>query len=1414
MSYATSDQPDLLNDINKRKEFYQYYTPEREIIRKGANMIIDRLKDEGYHLELNSYQAMVAHVMDPNTPYARILLKWDPGMGKTIGGVSTAILYVRLFNKESELDETAQIGTVTIIGFTENNFKKELLSYPQYGYVTREELQQLEQMQADALSGGTVEKERHQEFLTKLRKRLTSKHNGGYFRFFGYKAFVSRIFILSDSKRDINTMSEDEIRQALRDGSLKWDRTLLDSFKNSLLICDEIHDIYNSLEKNNWGIAIQMLLDHVPSLKAIFMSATPLNNSPTEIVDLCNLLNPPTKRVTRADLFTKESELLPHALEKIADLVRGKISFVQDSNPEQFATQTIMGETIPEIPYLKFHRVPMSPFHWQTYQRVYSGTLSQDAQYLVDFALPNPDEPAIGLYKTTEIKQLLSYVDDTWVQKNGFRYKDGILQGPGFDEKRIGTYSAKYAELLRLVKETLKPNAGKVFIFHTIVHMSGVLFAEQLLQQNGFIAVDQSDTINTLCSVCGIRKGEHPEEKTTGGANVLKLSQLNPDQLMRLGRLLGHKPLPMTYVLDHNIGNPTSVGLTAAEYHGNELINIITDTPRQGHGKQLVQATATYGTIARVPIGEESFFLAVGFREQGRDDVDVFLRYEPQIDGGSPIKIKPIKSLSSEQLSKAFEIREQLLDVKDPWAINSWVALDGDDPIGFIEYEDGEGTSTILRIGVREDMQRKRIGTQLVRTTMPPLVDVLVDNLRPMKFWMSLGYKDDKLISGGAKRATAQPITHKFMPARYIMAHSNLDKNVILRNIDRFNSPDNTYGYLYKFIVGSKIIRQSYNFKAIRYQFILSRPDNISILLQVLGRARRRDSHKPLPPDERHIVVRLITSCQPVKEKGRYKLSHEEQKYGEKVHDYITIQKIEKVMHEQAIDAAIVRPIIEPSLSEEDELGALWYKPAAPIPSRGFALKDLNMSTFDVFHSDSEVNSIIYVIKRLFIEQSLAFRYVDLWKAVRDPPFKVQLNTSLFAQENFVIALDMLVFKHDDAKYVHVNQITNGKQFDKMHLLDVLNSHTDKRIIMPNQSVGRIHVVGEWYVYIPTNGNTLMIESPFRAPSSYKTKYVNILRYIKESSTSVNYENRKLKFRNRYQEVPINKLAAAIGAFGAQFHAQFVEEIIKYVFNVWTNPSVTEKSEYHDFYFKMLYFYDLMRLIIWGSTAKESMRKLYSDYMLPIRAETKDPDVESLSKLSRSPQWSEESMRSSREDFHRSLKLSLQTIESRGKVKYSTGIVKAAPHLLPIGHFMGSAPRFYHPSKDWFENPEYVQKTQEFKENDIIIGYYEKAATALRIRFKIRTPIHKMKRHRDIRMIEKGSICASNSKEYLMEIATKLKIDMDKANVVNLCSAIEAKLINNELEERKKKSNIKWFYSFWETRPDERRQGASSVGST
>ena len=60
--------------------------------------------------------------------------------------------------------------------------------------------------------------------------------------------------------------------------------------------------------------------------------------------------------------------------------------------------------------------------------------------------------------------------------------------------------------------------------------------------------------------------------------------------------------------------------------------------------------------------------------------------------------------------------------------------------------------------------------------------------------------------------------------------------------------------------------------------------------------------------------------------------------------------------------------------------------------------------------------------------------------------------------------------------------------------------------------------------------------------------------------------------------------------------------------------------------------------------------------------------------------------------------------------------------------------------------------------------------------------------------------CFNKDKTELIQLCKKLNISLDnvKLRKNKLCNLIKSELINRELEERKKMSNIKYFYFYWE----------------
>lgn len=1345
--YLPQDDPKLIEDIIQRKEFYIYKrwnldTTKSHYIDIIPRFLLDDAIKKSNNLRLMSYQHFVKNYMNPNTPYQRLLIKWQTGTGKSIGALSIAMNFIQYYKLAKETGQS-EIGTVFIIGFSERIFKSELLRFPEFGFLSRSERAKLDHLKRLAVTGSAADIQKYQELIIKIKKRFSNRKGNGFFKFFGYKAFVNRIFI-SPPHINLNTLSEEEIRVLLSQKTITYNEELMQQFKNSLIICDEIHNVYNSVEKNNWGIAIQAVLDKEKTCRAVFTSATPLNNSPTEIVDLLNLLLPNDQRLTKTDLFINDKDLKPGALEQIAKLSRGRVSYLRDVNPQYYPKNKMIGEVLKEIPFLKFIRSPMSQFQYNTYSQVYTGVLPQDSQYLVDFVLENPDsDQTIGLFQTNTIKNSLTHAPLAWKNKYGLDFKDGKIIGPALKRDRLQKYSTKYVRMLDELMNITKEHRGKVFIYHNIVHMSGVLFIEQVLLQNGYLNDLMGPKDDTICIICGNTRKEHSYLEIHGSADYKK--EINIIRQVRTS----HRH-------NHNLSNRSTTKYNLLCYYYNKRMFTM-------------KYNKKYFYILASDLNNSLI--------QGKS-------YALQHFSNVLNKIHP----------------KQMLIQAPNYAPR------------FCEW--------LLQIGFK----------------------IIRQNPRYTIFYSA--HKNGKIpIDVVNKLAGARDkySKHQFIPARFIIIHSEIDKNLIEHNIEKFNNPDNTEGHQYMILIGSKIMKESHNIKAVQNVFIMGRPDNIPTLLQIRGRAIRKNSHKDLPEQNREVRTMIFTTCLPIKQKsgpdkGKYQLSYEEEKYKEKAKLFRTIQNIEKILHENAIDSLINYDLINrPHAEEIDPLEALPFTPNIPKKFlKEMPLSKLNTLTYDIYYSQYEISIQQSIIKRLFIELSSIWEYNNLFQAVKEDrlQYVTELNTHLFNKDYFNIALHQLTWNNDNQ---YIEPLFNKQdiiQDYETRIIDKLYDSNDKIISIPNGQDSIIVPVSDntrqYYILFPINSNTnepnIDIEQPHRIYKPFSIQLININNFIQTKNINFDYDDKKKLFYRKYFDVSIENMEHAICEYGTHFHIKFLEECIEYVFRAWTDPTL-KMSEYHDFYFKMLYYYDLLSLCLWAYTAKPRVFNEYKKYAIPVKA--KDIKLKQLDAYQKnqkdiadiSPDDNSDLATSGvinllkssinrtsnvwipkefREQFNKTLEESYKLF--KGRVKKNKQINKVSARLLPIGHFISTFPRIYHPEKGWTEDPTYVQHDQEYIENDIIIGYDEKSKNGTHVRFKIRKPIHNIKKYKDIRLIEKGTVCKSKSKSYLKNVAKRLGIELlEKNNVDNLCLLIRIKLIRLELKERIQKSKIKYFYFHYES---------------
>ena len=1182
IAYLDEDDKEITEDISNRKEFYifkknleaikfQKDVTENDINRNILPKIsIDDLAPDSNYLELKSYQMFVNNYFNANTPYTRLLIKWMTGFGKTIGSIAIALDYIKYF-KLNRYENIKNKGYVYVIGFTQSIFKNELIKYPEFGFISRNELKTLTLLKKNAHYGNPADVEKLRNFKIMIKRRFGNEKNNGYFKFIGYKELALHLFESNGTEeiRNAFTLSQEKFIAAIDEGKIKLNKITLDKFANSLVICDEVHNLYNTTENNNWGLALQVVLNYHNTIRALFLSATPLNNSPTEVIDLLNFLLPRQfyPVLNKKDFFNQE-DLIKGKDQEIADMFKGRISFIRDKNPKAIAGKKFNGEEIPGIDYLKFIRCPMSEFQYNTYLSsldVRDRMIGFDMQYIMDFTIPDPtvDDPfsKTGLFKPNEIRQKMSIVDKKWKLRYGISYDTKsetikLLNASINDSRLLEIISNKYTTMVKMLFNNLKNGKGKTFIFHNFIHMSGVLFIQEVLLQNNIIGEYDASTDNTLC-ICGKSKKMHSS------------AELNP------------------------------------------------------------------------------------------------------------------------------------------------------------------------------------------------------------------------LLKGNK--------SHIFKPVRFVSVHSGMDKTEIDRVLENFNSVSNATGSNIMILIGSRILKESHSLNSVRNLFVMSRPDNISTLIQIIGRALRLNSHDLLPEKDRMLKINLFVSS--VQKKDA--LSYEEERYQEKIKTFKTIQFLEKIMHENAIDKYFNYDTIwnnstipkVSNISEADGIDILPYKRDIFKPS------ELNLSTFNAFYAKDMVTYITVIIKRLFIEVSSVWNYKDLLSAVHKPPFHVELDSSLVDKDLFNIALNGILY-HESEKYTNFS-ITDGlSEVMQPNIMDKLRNPDDKIIVVIE---GIEHVIvyhGELYYLTPLmeelddtpKEHKLINKEPFldfetisRNTRYQKAQLVDLYGYL--NNRVENFETKKTRFIERWRSSSLIELEQSMCEFGIEFHALFLEDVIKYIFMALTTGT-NRKFINRLFYVKMLYFYSLYNLVIWANVLDKNLVKEYVPFITKQKLTDKNDLVVDEDNWN-TEQWvSINTIKKYERDVSAMYSL-ISAADKSGKV---------SSELLPVGHYVHST-RFYSPKDGWIDYK--TANLINVKENPIIIGYDYRQEGGISIKFKLRKPVKNDSNGKNY--IEKGIVCSARSKKKLLRIAARLGVVIDtEIHIDKLCTAIRNRLVYLELLERGKKNRTKYFYSILE----------------
>lgn len=1231
MSYPDTHDGDFLHKLLSKKEFYRMRADPTHNYRDppgGSDSYA------GKYLKLHSYQLFVRDFMSPNTSYRSLHLQFQTGTGKTLVACGTAHEHIRAYksiyaigaaraanNRRllHTLDRTTPSIVVLGFGGTKKAFMRDLLKHPEFEFVTTAELDELASRRRMAELGHPADVSAAKEYNTMLRRRITNKQRGGFYRFFGYDEFVNRLFTtttiklidieaetLSRIRAGEETTHDEVFAEYIKSGKVSVNTDFLLSLRNNFVIADEIHNTYNTTMRNNRGVALQYALDTVESLRLLTMSATPVNNSPTEIVELVNYHVLKADRITKQQIFSGPRTLREGGIEKIIELMKGRWSFLQDANVKYFPKQIFHGEDVilPQsvgavsagqpIPYLKFTACEMSPLHAATLSWWKSQSKSTDSVGTIIEAVAN----------------------DT---------SDGIVDDNTTDDE---------LSILSNIKDST-----------TITDAA---------------ALDTTDVIDATDALVGI-----PADGVTLYDGVFP----NPDT--------------------------ESIGL----FRSMETRAKIASAPRDWADRNQISVRKT----------------SMGWT----------------FTGGF---------LAADKIGKYCTKAVKLLEI-----IDEVFNVSGGDPNKcqkMMIYHD-----RVKMMGIMFWAELLRTNGFIDETSDP------VDATRCVACGVPLG------------RHSVDGCTH-YYPARFVVAHSDIDKTTMDTSINKFIQPENAHGLQYMVLLGSKIIKESYDIKDVQVFIQTSTTVNFSTLLQIFGRTARKGSHLNLPEDQRAVHVYILLST------GGGTITPEMQRYADKASDYMVIQQIERELNASAIDANINRDIImSPELMQkyigpdgkiQQIMGNLYFDPVDTLPQ--YTPGELNLSTWTAYgYNKEETHMIIVLLKRMFI-QTPVWTWDGILAAIRQPSVGVEVNPKLFFTSNIIIALQFLLSPRDD-----VVQLRGTKSSD-LTVVEHLFDASDRYVYVDGRKHAVIHR-GKYYVRTPVQqwGNRIgRATGRDQEHLLVASMEITTSRVVATDLSWLNWQEPTTQ-----QPIPTDEW----------LRNHNIDDLVKQAFNTISAQNYVINDQF---------------IFYWSFTVQIKMLEHAIEYV--VRRPSMGLSPERAAEI-------------------------IAVFDKFGAIIRRGNLIEETPGDAEdiIGYHDKRRIRLLI-EENWKDNPKSaLKKRPTWIENDILIGYIEMADGE--VRFKLRKPAKQIREevsqisaasgHRktaskrvgnvDTRFMERGAVCVNKPKSDMIKFAASLGAPIAQFSgaqrVKTICDVISAKLIEKEQEERKKGSKIKYFYGWWDEMP-------------
>lgn len=302
--YPTYDDRRFQSKIAKRKEFYDnQYLDTPTDIKKQSDLLC---KAEFEHLP---HQVFVRNFLSPQTPYRSLLLYHQLGTGKTC----TAIGVCEEFRQTMKQIGTTKQQRIIIVGSVnvKANFRKQLFDEEKIRKIARDNKGHFDYEDIQLCAASALLKEINPMNLQgiPLDSVIQQVHTliDQYYSFFGYQSLANYI------NRYIQFKASDLQRKEYTEEYLKQRRIekIRQHFNGRLFVIDEAHNLRVTSDNGDentkkTSMLLLEIAEYADNVRFLLLTATPMYNSPEEVLWWTNLLNTNDRRstLTRSEIFT------------------------------------------------------------------------------------------------------------------------------------------------------------------------------------------------------------------------------------------------------------------------------------------------------------------------------------------------------------------------------------------------------------------------------------------------------------------------------------------------------------------------------------------------------------------------------------------------------------------------------------------------------------------------------------------------------------------------------------------------------------------------------------------------------------------------------------------------------------------------------------------------------------------------------------------------------------------------------------------------------------------------------------------------------------------------------------------------------------------------------------------------------